>query len=74
MIENIYIDEVELHIILDEASTCEYSSETFNYGEGNVMSGAGTTHNRVSVGEQYYYINCEDIYENHWSNPIIVYL
>ena len=73
-IEQLYIDSVALHIILDEQGTCEYSNQTFSYGEGEVMSGVGTTHHTVSVGASYYYINCEDVYENHWSNPIIVYL
>lgn len=73
-IEYIYIDNVALHVVLDEIATCEHANATFNYGEGTVMQGAGTTHHTVSVGEKYYYINCEDVYENHWNNPIIVYL
>ncbi len=73
-LEYIYIDTVALHLVLDEPSTCEYNNATFNYGEGINMQGAGTDHNTASVGEQYYYINCEDAYLNHWDSPIIVYL
>jgi len=73
-LEYIYVDKVVLHLLLDEPSTCEYNNSTFNYGEGVKMQGAGTTHNTAPVGAQYYYINCEDNYKNHWGNPIIVYL
>jgi hypothetical protein len=73
-LEYIYIDTVALHLVLDEPSTCEYNNATFNYGEGIKMQGAGTDHNTASVGSQYYYINCEDAYLNHWDDPIIVYL
>jgi len=73
-VEYIYMDSVVLHIILDEPSTCEYNNQTFSYGEGNLMSGAGTTHNTVSTSEPTYYVNCEDIYYNHWNDPIIIYL
>lgn len=73
-LDYIYIDTVALHLVLDEPSTCEYDNATFNYGEGIKMQGAGTNHNTAAVGAQYYYINCEDAYLNHWSDPIIVYL
>ena len=74
-LEYLYKDTVVLHVILDEPSTCEYNNETFNYGTGIQMQGAGTEHNTVSVtAEDPLYINCEDIYGNHWTNPIITYL
>ena len=68
------MDSVALHVILDEPSTCEYNNQTFTYGAGIKMNGEGTDHNTVYTGEPQYYINCEDMSENHWSNPIIVYL
>ena len=73
-IKYIYMDSVALHVILDEPSTCEYNNQTFTYGAGIKMNGEGTDHNTVYTGEPQYYINCEDMSENHWSNPIIVYL
>ena len=72
-LEYMYMDTSMLHIILDEPSRCEYSTETFNYGEGNPMSGAGTDHNSVPRGESYYYILCGDNYNNNWDDPILVY-
>lgn len=73
-LEYIYIDSVVLHVILDEEATCEYGYETFSYGEGTVMQGAGTKHHTISASEDHYYINCEDANNNHWTSPIIVYL
>ena len=49
---------------MDEASTCEYSSETFTFGTGKEMSGAGTTVHELSITEKIYHIICQDIYSN----------
>ncbi|MBM3199583.1 hypothetical protein FJZ53_01510 [Candidatus Woesearchaeota archaeon] len=71
----IYVDSVALHIVLNEPANCEYSNSTFAYGTGDKMSGGGTNHNTVSSSDAtYYYVNCADIYNNDWNDPIKVYL
>lgn len=65
-IESVYVDPAysTLTLIMDEASTCEYASDTFSFGEGTEMTGENTTAHDASLDFYRYYIACEDAYSN----------
>ncbi|MBI2106704.1 hypothetical protein HYT57_01855, partial [Candidatus Woesearchaeota archaeon] len=68
----IYKDESLIHVILNEASKCQYSGNSFVYGDGTAMSGDGTTEHTVSLGGPYHII-CEDMYDNLIQDEFVVY-
>jgi len=60
-----YTDPGILHIVMDEASTCEYSVEgEFTYGSGIQMTGVNTEEHTASLEGDVFYIGCEDLFEN----------
>jgi len=68
-IENFYADAAYAVLVLemDEASSCEYASDTFSFGEGTEMTGANTTMHKASLDMYYYDVICEDSYGNQGS-------
>jgi len=59
---DLYIKENTIYFSTDETTTCEYSSETFTFGEG--ISTTGT----IAMTEiSTYYLSCEDEFGNEES-------
>ncbi|MEK6860802.1 MAG: hypothetical protein AABY07_02415, partial [Nanoarchaeota archaeon] len=59
----VYKDFSNLFIILNEASTCEYSSQDFVFGQGTKMSELSTTHS-APLQFSNYMIKCQDEFQN----------
>ena len=68
-IQNFYVDAAysTLTVEMDEASTCEYASDTFSFGEGTEMTGANMTIHEASLDYSRYSLVCEDSYSNQGS-------
>jgi hypothetical protein len=66
VVENLYSEGGYLHILTNEPSTCEYSTEDGNFGigEGAKMSGEMTESHSLAMIEDIYYIRCYDVFEN----------
>ena len=54
-----YRDSTNLHIITNEASSCEYSINSFSKGNGAKMNGENKDHTLLVSGKNYY-ILCYD--------------
>jgi len=68
----VYEEGNMLRLQMDEVSTCEYSNETFFFGDGIRMTGEESFYHDVVVEQQVYYISCVDEYDNEGS--YVVYL
>jgi hypothetical protein len=55
-----YKDSSRLYIVLNVASSCEYSDKDFKFGEGADMSGEGTTIHIAPLELNEYNIKCMD--------------
>ena len=62
-ITQLYKDTVALHLILNEDSNCEYSNSIFEFGQATQMTGQNTKEHTAAL-QNYYYIICQDLYEN----------
>ncbi|MFH0936346.1 MAG: hypothetical protein V1815_01550, partial [Candidatus Woesearchaeota archaeon] len=71
ILKYLYTDSTNLYIILDELSTCQYSSDSFNYGSGTFMFGNNTKEHSLLISGKKYYINCLDIYNNPMQQFIV---
>ena len=69
IITQFYIDEAFYSLVIqtDEPTTCEYSTDSFTFGEGTQMTGTMTETHETSVGQLLYYLICEDLYGNQGS-------
>ena len=74
IIENVHLLSNTLYIETNEATTCEYETSSFTYGDGFSASGSDITHSfSVSPEIKTYYVICEDNYGNT-NSPFIVNL
>jgi len=65
-VTSIYKDSTLLYIEVDETSVCEYSHQTFTFGDGDRMPDDDTRLHRASLIEgKIYYITCRDSYGNY---------
>lgn len=72
-VAQIYTQGTILIVVMNEVSTCEYSTTgAFTYGTGVQMTGVNTEEHQASLDSQIYYITCEDRFGNRGSFTIYV--
>ncbi len=64
----LYQDASNVHLTFDELTICEYSNIPLKIGEG-FQSGL-SEHHTIPLGKEFYYIACEDQYQN--TIPLII--
>jgi len=57
---NVYKDSLNINVILDVDSFCEYKDKLFSFGFGEKMDGDNTTIHSAPLKFNQYYIQCKD--------------
>jgi len=65
-ITGVYYLGTNVYVLTNEATTCQYKTESFSYGNGYDMGGVAAVAHSFSVSDFTidYYINCIDAYSN----------
>jgi hypothetical protein len=69
-ITGVYYLGTNIYVLTNEATSCQYKTESFSYGNGYDLGGiAGTAHSFTPADlTATYYINCIDAYSNILEN------
>ncbi len=65
-ITGVYYLGTNVYVLTNEATSCQYKTESFSYGNGYDMGGVASTAHSFTVSDLTldYYINCIDAYAN----------
>ena len=65
-ITGVYYLGTNIYVLTNEATTCQYKTESFSYGNGYDMGGVASEAHSFSVSDftSDYYVNCIDAYSN----------
>ena len=73
LIAQVYTEGSLLILVMNEASTCEYSTTGFfNYGSGVQMPNPDSTMHEASLDSDVYYVICKDSVGNQGQYTIFV--
>ncbi len=71
-ITNFYTDGSVLIVLTDEESACQYSKDSFTYGNGTYFESTNDTRHLVTLSQSTYHIICGDEWNNINEEIIVV--